>query len=142
MTHDGAVSNMESRILIGDPGFLPEERLWTPWRMAYVSGGAPAPGCVFCLALEGDDDAGSLVVHRGKHSFVIMNLFPYNTGHLMIVPNGHTHDLAALSPETRAEMAELTASFCEGLHEVLGCDGLNTGMNLGAAAGAGITEHL
>lgn len=128
--------------MTSDAGFLPGQRLWTPWRMAYVGGGEPAPGCVFCNALQGDDDARSLIVHRDEHAFVIMNLFPYNTGHLMVVPNSHTHELAALSPHTRAEMAELAASFCTGLREVLGCDGINTGINLGSAAGAGITEHL
>lgn len=128
--------------MTGEPGFLPGERLWTPWRMAYVSGGDPEPGCVFCNALAGDDDAVSLIVHRGENAFAIMNLFPYNTGHLMIVPNNHVHELAALSRDSRAEMAELTATFCDILHLAMNCDGFNTGINLGSAAGAGIADHL
>lgn len=128
--------------MTGEHGFLPGQRLWTPWRMAYAGSGEPSPGCVFCEALAGDDDAGSLIVHRGEHAFAIMNLFPYNTGHLMLVPNSHAHDLGALSQDARTELAELTASFCAGLQLVTGCDGLNTGINLGSAAGAGIAEHV
>jgi ATP adenylyltransferase len=123
-------------------GLQPAERLWTPWRMSYVGGGSTDPGCVFCRVQETVDDIASLVVHRGERAFVIMNLYPYNTGHLMVVPNDHQSDLARLSPETRAEMAELTASFTTGLRRALRCEGFNTGMNLGDVAGAGIADHL
>jgi len=123
-------------------GLQPAERLWTPWRMSYLGGERPDPGCVFCRVQETDDDATALIVHRGEHAFVIMNLYPYNTGHLMVVPNDHRSDLARLSPETRAEMAELTASFTTGLRQALRCEGFNTGMNLGDVAGAGIADHL
>lgn len=131
----------ESRTPPVDSGIVPSQRLWTPWRMAYV-GGAAEPGCVFCNALANRDDVASLIVHRGEQAFVILNLYPYNTGHLMVVPNVHVDDPAALSTAARSEMAELTASFCTGLRKVMGCDGLNTGMNLGSAAGAGIADHL
>jgi ATP adenylyltransferase len=111
--------------------------------MAYVGGNSdPVSGCVFCEALQSDDDAGSLIVHRGLHAFAMLNLYPYNTGHLMILPNDHAHDLGTLPPNARSEMAELTSSFCTGLKKIMGCDGLNTGMNLGSAAGAGIADHL
>ncbi len=123
-------------------GIVPNQRLWTPWRMAYVGGNSSSAGCVFCDALAGSDDLETLIVHRGVHAFVILNLFPYNTGHLMVVPNDHVNEPAALSPEARSEMAELTASFCTGLRTVMGCDGINSGMNLGSAAGAGIADHL
>jgi ATP adenylyltransferase len=109
--------------------------------MTYVGGAARAE-CAFCDALAHDDDAGTLIVHRGEHAFVILNLYPYNTGHLMVVPNAHVDDLAMLSTAARAEVAELTASFCTGLRLVTGCAGLNVGMNLGSAAGAGIADHL
>lgn len=109
--------------------------------MTYV-GGAREAGCVFCNALASDDDTATLIIHRGEHAYVILNLYPYNTGHLMVVPNDHVNDPAALSAPARAEMAELTASFCTGLRLVMGCAGLNSGMNLGSAAGAGIAEHL
>lgn len=125
----------------GDSGIQPPQRLWTPWRMSYV-GGSRQSGCVFCNVLESDDDVASLIVHRGDHTFVILNLYPYNTGHLMVVPNAHVSYPAELSAAARAEMAELSASFCAGLRLVMGCDGLNTGMNLGSAAGAGIADHL
>ncbi len=123
-------------------GLQPAERLWTPWRMSYVGGESPVPGCVFCNVQQTADDAASLVIHRGEHAFVIMNLYPYNTGHLMVVPNDHQHDLARLSSETRIEMAELTAAFTTGLRNALRCEGFNTGMNLGDVAGAGIADHL
>jgi len=123
-------------------GFLPGARLWTPWRMAYVGGGTAKAGCVFCDALAGSDDVATLIVHRGEHAFVMLNLFPYNTGHLMVIPNEHASDLAEIPTAARAEMAELTASFATGLRQVMRCDGLNTGMNLGSAAGAGIADHL
>ena len=131
----------ESGTQSGDSGIVPSQRLWTPWRMAYV-GGAAEPGCVFCNALTHLDDVASLIVHRGEHAFVILNLYPYNTGHLMVVTNEHVHDPAALSTAARSEIAELTALFCTGLRLVMGCDGLNIGMNLGAVAGAGIADHL
>ncbi len=133
--------NSKTSSVADDTGILPTQRLWTPWRMGYV-GGTPVPGCVFCNALASNDDVTSLIVHRGEHAFVILNLHPYNTGHLMVVPNDHVSDLAALSSIARAEIAELTASFCTGLRRVMGCDGLNVGMNLGSAAGAGIADHL
>jgi ATP adenylyltransferase len=120
----------------------PAERLWTPWRMAYVGGETAAPGCVFCNARDEQDDARNLILHRGHSAYVMMNLYPYNTGHLMVVPNEHQDDLARLRPETRAEIAELTASCCTGMRLALRCDGFNTGMNLGAVAGAGIADHL
>ena len=110
--------------------------------MAYVNGSAHHAECVFCSAASSNDDAGSLVLHRGQHCFVIMNLYPYNTGHLMVVPYDHADDPAGLDPSARAEMAELSASFCTGLKLVMGCDGMNVGMNLGAVAGAGIADHV
>lgn len=125
-----------------DRGIAPAERLWTPWRMAYVGGSTPSSGCVFCQAPARDDDVANLILHRGKHCFVIMNLYPYNTGHLMVVPYEHVDDLATLQPEARGELAELSASFCTGLKQVMGCDGMNLGMNLGSVAGAGIADHL
>ncbi|HYJ12022.1 MAG TPA: HIT domain-containing protein, partial [Thermomicrobiales bacterium] len=110
--------------------------------MAYVGGSAKSAECVFCVAAAGDDDVSSLILHRGEHVFVIMNLFPYNTGHLMVVPYDHVNDLAALSVAARSELIELTAAFTTGLTRVMGSEGINLGMNLGAAAGAGIADHL
>ena len=125
-----------------DDDLRPGNRLWTPWRMAYVGGSAKSEDCVFCAAAAGADDVSSLILHRGEHAFVIMNLYPYNTGHLMVVPYEHASDLAALSVAARHELIELASAFATGLREVLGCEGLNLGMNLGSAAGAGIADHL
>lgn len=125
-----------------DPTINPRNRLWTPWRMTYVGGERREPGCVFCNRLDSDDDVASLIVHRARRSFVILNLYPYNTGHLMVVPNAHVQDPSQLDAETQAEMARLTGSLTGLLRRVLDCAGFNVGMNIGHAAGAGIAEHL
>jgi len=98
-------------------------------------------GCVFCAAL-GDADNARLVVHRGDSAFVILNMFPYNSGHLMVVPERHIATLGSASPAERAELIELTALAEAVLHEVYRPQGLNVGMNLGRAAGAGIVDHM
>ena len=117
------------------------ERLWTPWRMGYV-GGPKAAGCIFCEKLAAGDDRANLILHRGAHAFVIMNLFPYNTGHVMIVPNAHAATLPALPPEAPAEMMALLPWMTVILSRVLRPDGFNVGLNIGAVAGAGVAEHL
>lgn len=119
------------------------ERLWTPWRMAYVTGTGDAQGCVFCAARQCDAQADdSLVVHRGVTCFVVLNLFPYNNGHLMVVPDRHLGSLDALSAEERAELIELTRLSEVALGEAYRPHGLNVGINLGKAAGAGVVDHL
>ncbi len=128
--------------MLPDPTVTPRNRLWTPWRMAYVGGSAREPGCVFCTLRDADDDVASLIVHRGRHAFVILNLYPYNTGHLMVVPHAHVQDPSDLDPETQGEMAALIGNLTSMLRRVLGCAGFNIGMNIGDAAGAGIAEHL
>ncbi len=117
------------------------ERLWSPWRLQYVISAGEAKGCVFCDAQAGDA-AGSLVVHRGTACFVILNLFPYNSGHLMVVPNRHIAALASASGDELSELIELTRVAEAALTEVYRPQGLNVGMNLGRAAGAGIVDHL
>ena len=117
------------------------EHLWSPWRLAYITGGASAEGCVFCSALS-DPAAGSLIVFRGRTCFVILNLFPYNNGHLMVIPNRHIPSLGVATPEERAELIELTAAAEAALTEVYQPHGLNMGINLGKPAGAGILDHV
>src|SRR5688572_22969925 len=117
------------------------ERLWTPWRLAYVSGGGESAACVFCAAPE-DEDAAPLVLFRGDTCFVILNLFPYNNGHLMIVPRRHVASLADASAEERGELMELTRIAEIALTEAFGPHGMNMGINLGKAAGAGVPGHL
>jgi ATP adenylyltransferase len=117
------------------------ERLWTPWRLAYVSGGAESKGCVFCNA-QHDEEAAPLIVFRGATCFVILNLFPYNNGHLMIVPNRHLASLSAARAEETCELIELAGRAEIALTEVYAPHGMNMGINLGKPAGAGILDHL
>lgn len=109
--------------------------------MRYV-GGERKPGCIFCNALATPDDPASLVLATGEHAFMLLNRFPYNSGHLMIVPNTHTASLEDLTPETRAEMFDLASLAIEAARPVFRCDGFNMGMNIGDVAGAGIADHL
>ncbi len=117
------------------------ERMWSPWRLQYVTSAGEAKGCVFCDA-QTDATAGRLVVHRGTSCFVILNLFPYNSGHLMVVPNRHIAALALASAGELSELMDLTRVAEQALTEVYRPQGLNVGMNLGRAAGAGIVDHL
>lgn len=128
--------------MTADPTINPRNRLWTPWRMSYVGGSVRESGCIFCNRLESDDDVGSLIIYRGRRAFVILNLYPYNTGHLMVVPNAHVQDPSELDQETHGEMAALVGNLTGVLRHSLSCDGFNVGMNIGDAAGAGIAEHL
>lgn len=118
------------------------ERLWAPWRMAYVSDPGTGPDCIFCAALGGTDDAASYVLHRGERTFALLNAFPYNTGHLMIAPTRHTAALGELDPDERMALMDLTATAVSVLEDALQPDGFNVGMNLGEVAGAGVPGHL
>lgn len=120
----------------------PTKRLWTPWRMRYINGDAGEDGCIFCNRLDADNDIGSLILHRGRHSFVIMNLYPYNTGHIMLVPNTHAPDPAELATNTLHEMSEMLPVLTTSLRRVFNCEGFNVGLNIGAIAGAGVAGHL
>jgi ATP adenylyltransferase len=117
------------------------DRLWTPWRLAYVTGSGDARGCVFCSALT-SDDAAPLVLFRGPTCFAILNLFPYNNGHLMVVPNRHVGSLAEATREELAELIELTRRAEIALQEAYTPHGMNMGINLGKPAGAGVLDHL
>jgi ATP adenylyltransferase len=99
-------------------------------------------GCVFCTMLAKAEDEKNLILHRGRAAFVVMNLFPYNTGHLMVVPVRHTGDFGSLSADEHHELDELLARAQQALHECLNPHGYNIGMNLGRASGAGIADHL
>jgi ATP adenylyltransferase len=117
------------------------EKLWAPWRMSYVEVQAPS-GCIFCEKPKETEDAANLILHRGQTAFVILNAFPYNNGHLMVVPYRHTADLTDLTPEERDELMALAQWCSRLLTAALGPDGFNVGMNLGRVAGAGIADHL
>jgi ATP adenylyltransferase len=117
------------------------EHLWSPWRLQYVIGSKTKPGCVFCgPARIAEPD--SLIVHEGKTGYVILNLYPYNNGHLMIVPWRHEPTLAGLTAEEMNELGRLTQLSERALREAFRLDGINVGVNLGQAAGAGIIEHV
>ena len=120
------------------------ERLWSPWRSQYIesvksSGDAE---CVFCAAIDADDDATRYIVHRGKTAFIILNLYPYNNGHLLIIPNRHVASLQVLDTDERLELMNLAASGIDLLTAALGPHGYNLGANLGRVAGAGIEHHI
>jgi ATP adenylyltransferase len=116
--------------------------LWTPWRYRYIADAAKDEGCVFCAALALNDDPRALIVYRGAKNFVILNAFPYTSGHVMVVPYQHTADLSATDPETLAEMMVLAQRVQVALEKTYHPQGYNLGMNLGRAAGAGVTGHL
>ena len=117
------------------------EHLWSPWRLAYITGAQSSTGCVFCNALA-DPEADALVVYRGRTCFVILNLYPYNNGHLMVIPNRHIPSLAAAEPDELRELIELTQTSELALTEAYAPHGLNMGINLGKPAGAGVLDHL
>ncbi|MEO6413522.1 MAG: HIT domain-containing protein [Pedococcus sp.] len=121
------------------------QRLWTPHRLAYVTGERPSDdagdGCPFCAAPAKDDQAG-LIVHRGSTCYVVMNLFPYNPGHVLVCPYRHVSLYVDLSDEETAEFALLTKQVIAAIDTASGPHGYNIGMNQGAVAGAGVQAHL
>ena len=121
------------------------ERLWSPWRARYIASGVDSQtgGCVFCLlANDPEHDEANFVLHRAQHAFIVLNLYPYITGHLMIVPYLHTSEFDSMAKEITDEMMDLTKHSQTALREVYQPAGFNVGINLGAAAGAGIVDHL
>ncbi len=116
--------------------------LWTPWRYAYVSSTEKSGRCVFCDAPKENDDAKTFIVHRGEHCFVILNAYPYTPGHVMVVPYAHLDELQNLPPEAANEMIGLSQRMEGVLRDLYHPDGVNLGMNIGKAAGAGIAGHI
>jgi ATP adenylyltransferase len=116
--------------------------LFTPWRYAYVTSAHKATACLFCEVLQAGNDEKAFIVHRDKHCFVILNAYPYTSGHVMVVPYQHTDRLQGLSAEAAQELMDLTIRMEGILRDLYHPDGLNLGMNLGKAAGAGIGEHV
>ncbi len=115
--------------------------LWAPWRLSYILGEKP-DSCVFCLPKERDEDRQRLVLYRGAHCFVIMNKYPYSNGHLMVTPYRHLMDFTQLYADEAHEIMELLQTCTRILQERFQCQGINIGLNIGEAAGAGIREHL
>ena len=117
------------------------EHLWSPWRLAYITGASQSTGCVFCDALT-NPDADPLIVCRGVTCFVILNLYPYNNGHLMVIPNRHIASLSAATPDELHELIALTRTAEQALTEAYTPHGMNMGINLGKPAGAGVLDHV
>jgi ATP adenylyltransferase len=116
--------------------------LWTPWRYAYVSTAEKNSGCIFCDLPKLNDDHKALIVHRGQHCYVILNSYPYTPGHVMIVPFAHLDQLQNLPIEAAHEMMDLSQKLESVLRTLYSPDGVNLGMNIGKAAGAGVAGHI
>jgi ATP adenylyltransferase len=119
-------------------------RIWAPWRLAYVKDAAKdsEQECIFCAKPAADDDRDNLIVHRGERCFVILNLFPYTNGHLMVAPYEHVGRIQDLPPETTAEMTALAQRAMTLLEERYAPHGFNVGFNQGRVAGAGVEHHI
>jgi ATP adenylyltransferase len=125
------------------------EHIWSPWRYKYIASADSVPGCVFCRVLQDqpentveERDRSNLVVFRASFNFVILNLFPYTSGHLMIAPYSHTGSLEGLDDATAAEIMQLAKRTVAALQAEYRPEGFNIGFNLGRAAGAGVADHL
>jgi ATP adenylyltransferase len=118
------------------------DRLWSPWRFEYIRTADQAPSCVFCDVLRQDRDAENFVLFRGKDAFVILNLFPYTSGHVLVVANRHISSLGEAAAHELHEIIDLSRQCENALRQEYRPDGYNLGFNLGRAAGAGVDRHL
>jgi len=118
------------------------KHLWAPWRLQYIEHTADAQGCIFCDKPAQQRDADNLILHRGERVFVMMNAFPYNSGHLLIAPYRHVADLTDLDDEEMSELMDATARALKILRRTSSPQGFNIGINIGDVAGAGIAEHV
>jgi ATP adenylyltransferase len=118
------------------------EHVWSPWRYKYIATAGGEGECIFCGVQEIDDPRANLIIHRASFNFVILNLYPYTSGHLMIVPYQHTGSLSSVSDAVTAEMMSLAKTAQHSLEAEYHPDGFNIGMNLGRSAGAGVADHI
>ncbi len=118
------------------------KNLWAPWRIAYIQDHPKENDCFLCSAFQDSHDEKHLLVHRGKESFCILNKYPYNSGHLMIVPNKHKPDISDLSDQEMLEIMKITKDMKELLTKLMKPEGFNIGINLGKPAGAGLVGHF
>jgi ATP adenylyltransferase len=117
------------------------KQVWAPWRLEYIQAADELPGCIFCLARDGDDEE-RLVVYRGERAFVLLNRFPYASGHLMVAPNRHLGEFGELADDDALELHRLASSGLAALAETFSPQGYNLGWNLGRIAGAGVVDHV
>jgi len=118
------------------------DRLWSPWRYRYVSTATPDDRCIFCVKALEDTDEENLILFRGERNFVLLNLYPYSSGHLMVAPYEHVATLEEAPEETATELMQLTRRAQRHLREEYRPHGYNVGMNIGAAGGAGVAGHI
>jgi ATP adenylyltransferase len=116
--------------------------LWTPWRYAYVSTAEKTPGCIFCDLPKLGDDVRARIVYRGQNCYIVLNTYPYTPGHVMVVPFAHLDELQKLPVEAADEMIQLSQKMEQVLRQLYKPDGINLGMNIGKAAGAGVAGHI
>jgi len=116
--------------------------LWSPWRYQYVSQQPPAQGCVFCAKRQHSNDEENFILYRGLNNYVLLNLYPYTSGHLMIVPYRHVAELSLTDDATWLELTSLVRKAEQALQKAYRPEGINLGMNLGKSAGAGIADHI
>lgn len=117
------------------------KHMWSPWRMEYIQN-SKVEGCIFCMVQDVEDGTENLIAFRSEHAYVILNRYPYTSGHLMVVPYVHKPNLEELDPETRAEMMELTTRCMTVLRKIYNPPAFNMGANIGEAAGAGVKAHV
>jgi len=115
--------------------------VWAPWRMQYIREDRE-DGCIFCNRIERDDDRNDLILHRGEYGFIIMNLYPYNNGHLMAAPNRHLGDITEMTDEESGELFSLVQLSVKMLKNTMNPHGFNIGINMGKVAGAGVEDHI
>ncbi len=118
------------------------KNIWAPWRMEYITNPDKDKDCIFCKKAKSSDDEANYVLSRGKHFFVLLNIYPYNNGHLMIAPYRHLSDITDLDDSELSEVFKLIKDFKRRLRNKLNPEGFNVGLNIGAAAGAGIKDHI
>jgi ATP adenylyltransferase len=120
------------------------KHIWTPWRMPYITGQEKVDGCVFCQMIAQDPrhDAKNYIVYRGQRVFSVLNLYPYNNGHILVLPYEHVSSLEHVSGETQADMIHLASYLVASMRKLTSPAGFNIGMNIGKAAGAGIDDHI
>jgi len=116
--------------------------LWAPWRRKYITGEDSSRACIFCSKSSSDNDRDNLIIHRGKTAFALLNLYPYNNGHILIAPYRHTGDPTLITAEEYSEMLSIINRLIIKMRDKMNPEGFNMGMNIGRAAGAGIEDHI
>lgn len=120
----------------------PMERIWAPWRMDYIKSQGDIPGCLFCDRLSQADGVGNLILHRGDQAFVILNRYPYTSGHMLVVPFAHLPSIEDLDGASLQEVMQLSSRAISVLRAAYGAQAFNLGINIGESAGAGVADHV